>query len=109
MPPMPTSSGFMSTAGCSVLCVFRCTPTNPTFSSLELFPNILERLLRSNKTVVEMSCVATDGDIARSYVWLPYLILRSWIVAAEHFHANYIAAAVRPQHQESPLSSLHAV
>ena len=75
------------------------TLTTPIFSSLELFPYILEPLLRSNKTVVEMSCVATDGDIARSYVWLPYLILRSWIVAADHFHANYIAAAVRPQHQ----------
>jgi len=75
------------------------TPTNPTFSSLELFPNILERLLRSNKTVVEMSCVAADGDIARSYVWLPYLILRSWVLAAEHFRADYIAAAMRPQHQ----------
>ena len=73
--------------------------TTPNFSSLELFPHVLEPLLRSNKTVVEMSCVATDGDIARSYVWLPYLILRSWILAAEHFHADYIAAAMRPQHQ----------
>ena len=73
--------------------------TTPNFSSLELFPNILERLLRSNKTVVDMGCVATDGDIARPYVWLPYLILRSWIIAAEHFHADYIAAAMRPQHQ----------
>jgi hypothetical protein len=30
---------------------------------------------------------------------MPDVILRSWIVAAEHFHADYIAAAVRPQHQ----------
>ena len=75
------------------------TLTTPICSSLELFPHVLEPLLRSNKTVVEMSCVATDGDIARSYVWLPYLILRSWILAADHFHADYIAAAVRPQHQ----------
>ena len=73
--------------------------TTPNFSSLELFPHVLEPLLRSNKTVVEMSCVATDGDIARSYVWLPYLILRSWVLAAEHFRADYIAAAMRPQHQ----------
>ena len=75
------------------------TLTTPICSSLELFPNVLEPLLRSNNIVVEMSCVATDGGLARSYVWLPYLILRSWIVAAEHFHANYIAAAVQPQHQ----------
>jgi hypothetical protein len=75
------------------------TPTTPFFSSLELFPNILEPVLRSNKTVVDMSCVATDGELARSYVWLPYLVLRSWIIAADRFHADYIAAAVRPQHQ----------
>jgi hypothetical protein len=71
----------------------------PNFSSLELFPHALEPLLGSNKTIVDMSCVATDGELARPYVWLPYLILRSWIMAAEHFQADYIAAAVRPQHQ----------
>jgi hypothetical protein len=75
------------------------SPTTPNFSSVELFPHILEPLLGSNKTVVDMSCVATDGELARQYVWLPYLILRTWIITAEHFHADYIAAAVRPQHQ----------
>ena len=73
--------------------------TTPNFSSLKLFPHVLEPLLRRNKTVVDMGCVATDGELARSYVWLPYLILRSWIIAADHFHADYIAAAMRPQHQ----------
>jgi hypothetical protein len=71
----------------------------PNFSSLELFPHALEPILRCDKTVIDMSCVATDAELARPYVWLPYLILRSWIMAAEHFHADYIAAAVRPQHQ----------
>src|ERR1700741_3798144 len=62
--------------------------TSPKFWSLELFPDVLEPLLRSNKTVVDMSCVTTDGELARPYVWLPYLILRCWIVAAEYFHAD---------------------
>lgn len=73
--------------------------TAPNFSSLELFPDVLEPILRNDKIVIDMSCVATDGELARPYVWLPYIILRSWIMAAEHFHADYIAAAVRPQHQ----------
>jgi hypothetical protein len=73
--------------------------TDPNFASLKLFPHVLKPPLRGNKTVIDMSCVATDGELARLYVWLPYLILRSWIMAAEHFHADYIAAAVRPQHQ----------
>src|SRR5579859_5187204 len=37
------------------------SPTAPGFSSLELFPSVLEPLRRSNKTVVDLSCVATDG------------------------------------------------
>ena len=73
--------------------------TAPNFPSLELFPDVLEPILRNDKTVIDMSCVATDGELGRPYAWLPYLILRSWIMAAEHFHADYIAAAVRPQHQ----------
>ena len=48
-----------------------------------------------------MSCVATDGELAQSqsYDLLPYVVLRFWIIAAEHFNADYIAAAVQPQHQ----------
>ena len=71
----------------------------PNFLSLELFPHDLKPILRSDKTIIDMSCVATDGELARRYVLMPDVILRSWIVAAEHFHADYIAAAVRPQHQ----------
>ena len=75
------------------------SPLTPSFSSLELFPDVLEPLRRSRKTVVDLSCVATDGEFARQYVWLPYIVLRSWIIAAEYFRADYISAAVRPQHQ----------
>ena len=73
--------------------------TAPNFSSLEHFPDVLEPILRNDKTVIDLSCVATDGELARPYAWLPYMILRCWIMAAEHFRADYIAAAVRPQHQ----------
>jgi hypothetical protein len=37
--------------------------------------------------------------LAQSYVWLPYAILSAWIGAAEYFQADYIAAAVAPQHR----------
>jgi len=36
------------------------TATNPTFSSLALFPDLLGPLLRGNKTIADMSCVATE-------------------------------------------------
>jgi len=70
----------------------------PYFSSLELFPHVLEPLLKSNKTIIEMSRVATDGELAARCVWMPYLTIRSWIMAAEHFRADYVAAMGRPQH-----------
>jgi hypothetical protein len=73
--------------------------TTPIFRSLELFPDILGPLLRNNATVVDMSCVATDALLARQYTLIPHLVLRTWVLAAEHFRADYIAAAVRPQHQ----------
>jgi hypothetical protein len=46
--------------------------TTPNFSSLELFPHAFEPILRDNKTVVDMGGVAGDGQLARSYVWLPF-------------------------------------
>ena len=73
--------------------------TNPTSSSLALFPDLLGPLLRGNKTVVDMSCVATQGDLPSPHALLSYLVSRCWIVAAEYFHADYIAAAMKPQHQ----------
>jgi hypothetical protein len=83
--------------GCLRLEVGRAP--SPDVSSLELFPHVLQPLLRGGKTLVHMSCVATHPELARSCVWLPYVILRAWIVAAEHFQADYIAAAVTPQHR----------
>jgi hypothetical protein len=72
--------------------------TTAHFSSLELFPHLFEPLLESNSTILEMSCVAADAGLSGPYRWLPYLTLRSWIVAAEHFHADYIVTAAQPQH-----------
>jgi N-acyl amino acid synthase FeeM len=83
--------------GCLRLQVGRATSSD--FSALQLFPHVLQPLLRGGKTLVHMSCVATHAELARSNVWLPYVILRAWIVAAEHFHADYIAAAIAPQHR----------
>jgi hypothetical protein len=86
----------------TLIATLRLQIGNATATALsppELFPRALKPLLKGNKTVVHMSCVATHPDLACTYAWLPYFILRSWIVAAQHFQADTIAAAVRPQHQ----------
>ena len=45
-----------------------------------------------------MGCVAADGGQSGLCVWLPYLALRPWIMAAEYFHADYMVAATRPEY-----------
>jgi hypothetical protein len=89
-------------AGCRLVSSLRLqigTTKTPELSSLELFPHVLKPLLRSDRTVVDMGCVAADGGLSGVHVWLPYIVLRPWTMAAEHFHANYIVAAIPPEHR----------
>jgi hypothetical protein len=88
--------------GCKLVSSLRLqvgSTTIPNFSSLELFPHVLKSLVESNRTIVDMGCVAADGGLSGLYVWLPYLALRPWTMAAEYFHADYIVAVTLPQHQ----------
>ena len=79
-----TSWGCMSTVDWSALCVFKSAVRQLlTSRPFELFPHAFEPILRDNKTVVDMGGVAGDGQLARSYVWLPYIVLRPWILAAD--------------------------
>jgi hypothetical protein len=88
--------------GCKLVSSLRLqigSATTPNFSSLELFPHVLRSLLERNQTIVDMGCIAADGGLSGLYVWLPYLALRPWTMAAEYFHADYLAAATRPEYR----------
>ena len=88
--------------GCKLVSSLRLqigSTTTPNFSSLHLFPHVLKALLESNRTILDMGCVAADGGQSGLYVWLPYLALRPWIMAAEYFRADYIVAATRPEYR----------
>jgi hypothetical protein len=88
--------------GCKLISSLRLqigSATTPTFSSLELFPHLLKPILQSNRTIVDMACIAADAGPSGLHVWLPYLALRPWIMAAEHLQANYVVAATRPEHR----------
>jgi hypothetical protein len=88
--------------GCKLVSSLRLqigSATTPNFSSLELFPHVLKALLEINRTIVDMGCVAAEGGLSGLYVWLPYLALRPWIMAAEYFHADYMVAATRPEYR----------
>jgi hypothetical protein len=67
--------------------------------SLHFFPHVLKFLLESNRTIVDMGCVAADAGQSGLYAWLPYLALRPWTMAAELFHADYMVAATRPEYR----------
>ena len=88
--------------GCKLVSSLRLqigSTTTPNFSSLHLFSHVLKALLESNRTILDMGCVAADGGQSGLYVWLPYLALRPWIMAAEYFRADYIVAATRPEYR----------
>ena len=88
--------------GCNLVSSLRLqigSTTTPDFSSQELFPHVLKCLLESNHTIVDLGCVAADRGLSGPYVWLPYLALRPWTMAAEYFHADYLVSATRPEYR----------
>jgi hypothetical protein len=75
------------------------SPATSNLSSLKIFPKVLQPILERNCSIIDMSCVATDRGLSDLHIWLPYLTLRPWIAAAEHFNADHIVTMARPQHR----------
>lgn len=71
----------------------------PKFPSLELFPNALQPLLEDGKHIVDLSHMVANETLARQHPILPYITLRPWIMAAEHFEAKLLVAAIKPEHR----------
>lgn len=71
----------------------------PISPSLSVFPDLLAPELEAGKTIVDPTRFVTDHRLSHLYPFLPHVTLRlSWL-AAEHFEAEHLLAAVRPEHQ----------
>jgi hypothetical protein len=67
--------------------------------SVEAFPDFLQPELDAGKIIVDSTRFVADERLSRLYRGLPYATVRlSWLAAA-HFEAGHLLAAVRVEHQ----------
>jgi N-acyl-L-homoserine lactone synthetase len=71
----------------------------PACLSLEAFPDILQPELNAGKVIIDPTRFVSDEGLSRLHRGLPYATLRLSMVAAEHFRADLVLAAVRVEHQ----------
>ncbi len=71
----------------------------PSCLSLEAFPDILQPQLDAGKIIVDPTRFVSDEGLSRVHRGLPYATLRLSMVAAEHFRADLVLAAVRVEHR----------
>ena len=71
----------------------------PKFPTLDVFPDILQPEIDAGKVIVDSTRFVADERLSRIHRVLPYVTLRLGGMAAHHFHADHLLAAVRPDHQ----------
>jgi N-acyl-L-homoserine lactone synthetase len=72
---------------------------NSASLSLEAFPDILKPELDAGKVIIDPNRFVADQNLSRLNRGLPYATLRLSMVAAQHFGADLVLAAVRVEHQ----------
>ena len=63
------------------------------------FPDIVTPRLEAGDLIVDASRMCSRVEFARVYPFLPYVAIRSAFIAVDHFEADYITAACRPEYQ----------
>ncbi len=71
----------------------------PEFPSLEPFADILQPELDAGKVIVDPTRFVTDENLSRLHQALPHVTLRLCGMAAHHFNAHHLLAAIRVEHQ----------
>lgn len=72
---------------------------HPEFPSLEVFPDVLQSELDAGKVIIDSTRFVADASLSRLHRGLPYATMRIGWMAAEHFNAEHLLAAVRSEHQ----------
>jgi N-acyl-L-homoserine lactone synthetase len=72
---------------------------HPSCLSLKAFPDILQPELDAGKVIIDPTRFVADERLSRIHRGLPYATLRLSMVAAQHFRADLVLAAVRVEHQ----------
>jgi hypothetical protein len=74
-------------------------PGSIEIPALDVFSDVLLGDIRAGKRVVDPTRFVADRESSRLYPELPYITVRLPWLAAEYFDADYLLAAVRPEHQ----------
>jgi N-acyl-L-homoserine lactone synthetase len=90
---------YMDGALVSSVRIHVASKEHPEFPSRDVFPEILQPKLDAGYVMVDTTRFVVDEKFARLHRALPYATLRLSGMVAHHFHADYLLAAVRPEHQ----------
>jgi hypothetical protein len=69
------------------------------FPSYHVFADVLEPELRAGRVIVDSTRLVTNRALSHLNPALPYATVRLGWLAAEHFRAEHLLAAVRTEHQ----------
>lgn len=65
----------------------------------EVFGDLLIPRLEAGELIIDASRMTSRLEFTRTYPFLPYITMRCAFVAMEHFGADFITAALRPEYQ----------
>jgi len=74
-------------------------PEESSFPTLDVFPDVLGAAVHAGKCFVDPTRFVADRAASRRYPELPYVTVRLPWMASEYFKADFLLAAVRPEHQ----------
>jgi N-acyl amino acid synthase FeeM len=74
-------------------------PGSVEIPALDVFSDVLLGDISAGKRVVDPTRFVADRESSRQYPELPYITVRLPWLASEYFDADYLLAAVRPEHQ----------
>jgi len=66
--------------------------------SYSVFPDVLDPLLDQGKTILDPGRFTADYEASLAFPALPFLTLRIATMAVQHFSADFVLNAVRPEH-----------
>lgn len=72
---------------------------HPDFPSLKVFHDYLQPELDAGKVLIDTTRFVADERLSRLHRGLPFATVRLCVLAAEHFNADHVLAAVRTEHQ----------
>lgn len=75
------------------------TQDYPEMVATDVFPDAVNPLLEAGNVIVDPTRLVVDPGPAGAVPGLAYLTVRIGTMAAEYFHADYVLATVRAEHQ----------